>query len=226
MGRAELDRHKTRSWGRNYAESDDGYSDMEAEQRLRGWTVIPSWGSDGWDLGRWPLIAFYVRDWPEHPTDPHGRHELLEIVEGDRTLWRFTTEDDRAAAIDYLFLWYAAHEHPRWSPVKPGDVERLEAGVLPVDEKWRGPYRDRAAPPPAPPAGAHPYPDPDPDDYDAGVIAGMVAGRRAAETGADTITVYDPDRTPWKDGYADGFPAGYHGAAPSPPREQDTPDGY
>ena len=169
MDRAELDRHKVRTWGRDYTESDDGYSDMEAEAK-RGWAVLPSWGSQGWDLGHWPYVAFYTRDrascaacgvnltdgsgdgtgghWA-NCTDPTGRFELLEIVEGDRTLWRFVTEDDRAAATDYLFLWYAAHEDRGWSPVRLEHRERLEAGVLAVDEKFRGPYRDQ---PPATPA--------------------------------------------------------------------------
>jgi hypothetical protein len=164
MSKTELAEHQAAKWGRNYAESDDGYSDMAAEER-RGWRVIASWGSDGWDLGHWPYVMFYVRTggWVEagqmrgpvgdgvaQGPPPPGEvvvleavYELLEIVEGDRTLWRFAAEEDRAAALDYLFLWYAAHEERRWSPVRLADREALEAGTLAVDEKFRGPYRDR-----------------------------------------------------------------------------------
>jgi hypothetical protein len=163
MTKAELAEHQAAKWGRNYAESDDGYSDMEVEER-RGWRVIASWGSDGWDLGHWPYVMFYVRTggWvevdqmrgpvvgdsvaqgppPAEVAVVEVVFELLEIVEGDRTLWRFADEDDRAAALDYLFLWYAAHEERRWCPVTPADREALEAGTLAVDEKFRGPYRE------------------------------------------------------------------------------------
>lgn len=155
MGKAELAEHEVRKWGRDYAESDDGYSDMAAEEK-RGWSVIASWGSDGWDLGHWPYVMIYTREAGGHPLPPiapagPGRFqvqelafELLEIVEGDRTLWQFGTEDDRTAAIDYLFLWYAAHEGHRWSPVRVDQQTALEAGDLPVDEKFRGPFRSGA----------------------------------------------------------------------------------
>lgn len=139
MGKAELAGHQVGRWGRDYSESCDGYSDMEAEAR-RGWEIISGWGSEGWDLGHWPYVAFYRRNHGD------GGLGLLEIVEGDRTEWRFKTEEDRAAALDYLFLWYAAHEDRHWSPARLEDKPRLEAGSLPVDEKFRGPYRPGPAP--------------------------------------------------------------------------------
>ena len=61
MTAAELRTHQTEQRGRDYAESDDGYSDCEAEER-RGWRVVPNWGADGWNLGAWPYVMLYVRD--------------------------------------------------------------------------------------------------------------------------------------------------------------------
>jgi hypothetical protein len=139
MNRDELKGHETASYGRDYSESDDGYSDMEAEER-RGWTAIPNWGRDGWDLGAWPFVMIYTRDYPDGT--PEGRSlALMQIVEGDRTVWRFDAEEDRLAAIDYLFLWYAADKH--WAPITVDQRDMLDAGYpLAISDKWRGPYRD------------------------------------------------------------------------------------
>jgi hypothetical protein len=137
MTAAELRQHQTRSYGRDYRESDDGYSDMEAEEG-RGWHALAGWGQDGWDLGDWPYVVIYVRDQP-------NSFSLMQIVEGDRTVYSFTSEEDRSAAIDYLFLWYAASR--RWSPLQEEDREKLNAGELVIpDSKWRGPYRPRQEP--------------------------------------------------------------------------------
>jgi len=159
MGRAELAQHQVTSYGRDYTESCDGYEDMEAEEG-RGWHALAGWGRDGWDLGNWPYVVIYVRNvktcgtcganltdgsgdgvnghWA-NCTSNAGRFELMQIVEGDRDVYRFATQDDRNAAIDYLFLWYAAGED--WAPLTWEDRERLDAGGFTVDEKYRGPYR-------------------------------------------------------------------------------------
>jgi hypothetical protein len=144
MTAAELTTHQAAQYGRNYAESDDGYSDMEAEEG-RGWHALASWGRDGWDLGTWPYVMIYTRTTSGRfePHDPGGRWELMSIVEGDRDVYRFVTEADRDAATDYLFLWYAAGQ--RWAPLGYEDRAKLDAGKLAVDEKFRGPYRDERA---------------------------------------------------------------------------------
>ena len=101
-----------------------------------------SWGRDGWNLGDWPYVMIYVRETSGRfePHHPDGRFELMQIVEGDRTVYRFLTAADRDAATDYLFLWYAAGA--RWAPLGYEDRLRLDAGELTVDEKFRGPYRE------------------------------------------------------------------------------------
>lgn len=128
MTKAELDTHHASAHGRDYRLSDDGYDDMEVAQR-RGWTAIPSWGRDGWDLGNWPYAAIYTRE-------RDGKFELQQVVEGDHDLYRFDSQADRDAAIDYLFLWYAADKW--WAPLTWEQREQLDDGTLAVDDKYRG----------------------------------------------------------------------------------------
>lgn len=140
MTSAELAGHKVTSYGRDYSESDDGYSDMEAEQR-RGWHPVPGWGRDGWDLGNWPYVVIYTRT--SNPGTISGgklvrTYELMQICEGDRTVYAFASEQDRTAATDYLFLWYSADED--WSPVTWQTREQLDKGEIAVDPKFRGPF--------------------------------------------------------------------------------------
>jgi hypothetical protein len=134
MNAAELSEHEVTQYGRNYAESDDGYSDMAVEED-RGWHSIGGWGRNGWDLGNWPYVVIYRRNLGA------GKFGVMQICEGDRTVYHFGSEADRDAAIDYLFLWYAAGED--WAPLTYADRARLDAGELTVDEKFRGPYREQ-----------------------------------------------------------------------------------
>lgn len=134
MTAAELRTFQVSQYGRDYRESDDGYSDMEAEEG-RGWRSVAGWGRDGWDLGNWPYVIVYFRKF-EDEARPFG---LMQICEGDRTVYAFPTQEDLYAATDYLFLWYSADE--RWSPVTWETREQLDKGELPVPEKFRGPYR-------------------------------------------------------------------------------------
>lgn len=137
MTRDELATHKHESHSREFAIADDGYDDMALAEK-RGWLTVSAWGRDGWDLGEWPYVAFYVRN-------HDGRFFMQTIVEGDHDIWAFDSQDDRHAAIDYLFLWYAAGKD--WSPLTDTDRDALSAGTYEVpDVKWRGPYgRARAA---------------------------------------------------------------------------------
>lgn len=157
MTAAELAEHQLGSYGRDYSESDDGYGDMEVESR-RGWHVLSSWGRDGWDLGQHPYVVLYTQDieprphgfhdqqgnWiPQAPVAVEKPYALMSICEGDRTVYTFASEADRSAALDYLFLWYAAGE--RWAPLTWEDRAALDAGELEVDDKFRGPYRRTVA---------------------------------------------------------------------------------
>ena len=131
MGRDELVAHRLQTYGRDYSVSDDGYDDMEAA-RAKGWGTESLWGRDGWNLGQWPYVSIHLRV-------NEGRHEVLTITEGDHEVYAFDSEADQHAAVDFLFLWHAAHED--WCPVR-GEEGRdaLNAGAVEVDSKYRGPF--------------------------------------------------------------------------------------
>lgn len=131
MTRAELAQHEINAHGRDYEKSCDGYEDMELAES-EGWSARSNWGRDGWNLGDWPYVALYTRRVGE-------RFQLQQVVEGDHTVYQFDNETDRYAAIDYMFLWYAAGES--WAPLSYEDRAKLDAGELTVDEKFRGPCR-------------------------------------------------------------------------------------
>jgi hypothetical protein len=42
-------------------ESGDGYDRMDSVMD-RGWHAVSAWGRDGWDLGDWPLVMYFVRN--------------------------------------------------------------------------------------------------------------------------------------------------------------------
>lgn len=134
MTRDELKAHHVSDYGRDYSESCDGYEDMEAEEG-RGWRALGIWGRDGWDLGQWPYVVIYVKT-------TGTNFDLMQIVEGDRSVYRFDKAEDREAAIDYLFLWYAAGNGQHWAPITPEQRELLDTGYpLAINDKWRGPCR-------------------------------------------------------------------------------------
>lgn len=54
-----------------------------------------------------------------------------------------------------------------------------------------------------------PIRDLDPADYDSGTVIGEHYGRAAFKAGSDGTHFYDPDRSEAKDGFDDGWTAGY-----------------
>lgn len=151
MTRAELASHEIGQHGRDYSKSDDGYSDMEVAAD-EGWHAISGWGSDGWDLGDWPYVVISVRD--RAPSSKccgecgtitsadTGGHELRQTCEGDTTAYRFSTREDRSAAIDYLCIWYGDDIREAMGLTDEAR-EALDAGTLRVPERFRGPYQAR-----------------------------------------------------------------------------------
>lgn len=125
----ELRSHKVDAYGRDYSRSDDGYDDMDVNFKDGGWHAVSSWGLSGWDLGQWPYVVISVRD---------ADFDLLSTCEGDRDVYHFDTPEDRDAAIDYLFLWYAASKD--YSDFPAIDRDALNAGNVTVDERYRGPF--------------------------------------------------------------------------------------
>lgn len=47
-------------------------------------------------------------------------------------------------------------------------------------------------------------------DYEEGMRAGERDGRDAWHAFTEPVRTHEPDRTPWLDGYDDGFTAGWH----------------
>jgi hypothetical protein len=84
----------------------DGYERIDT-MRVYGWTAIPSWGLEGWDLGGWPLVIIFHRD----STDSF---ELAYDVEGDVTVYRYPTSELRDAATDCLAFWHWKDESAVW----------------------------------------------------------------------------------------------------------------
>ena len=72
-----------------------------------GWTAIPSWGLEGWDLGAWPLVVVF------HRQSADG-FELAYDVEGDVTVYRYSTRELRDAATDCLAFWHWKHYRAEW----------------------------------------------------------------------------------------------------------------
>jgi len=150
MGRDELASHHVNGHGRDYTVACDGWEDIEAAHKT-GWRPLSSWGADGWDLGNWPYVSIQIQDFLRFEVDennpspasgvPRVQFLLQSICEGDHDVYAFDSEADRAAALDYLFLWYAAGQ--TWAPLTLDQREALDAGEFVVDEKYRGPYRPK-----------------------------------------------------------------------------------
>lgn len=151
---AELRAHRIRSHGRDYNVSDDGYSDMTVASG-EGWSAISAWGSKGWDLGEWPYVVISTRPHDSRSCDPicvHAgdtgtdfcrRFEMRQTVEGDTDVYAFESESDRAAAIDYLFVWYGlGSEYDDWTAegLTPDKRSALDEGTLRVPLSHRGAF--------------------------------------------------------------------------------------
>jgi hypothetical protein len=151
MTRAELQQHHIERHGRDYSVSDDGYGDMEANA-AHGWIAVPGWGRDGWDLGDWPFVAISVRNVNVDGSNPEHRYQLLSVVEGDHDAYGFASQEDRNAAVDYLFLWYGIGKcYDDWTALGVNEVWEdgalvrdtralLDAGELAVDARLRGAF--------------------------------------------------------------------------------------
>lgn len=147
MTARELAEHRVGSHGRDYRYSTDGFGDM-AVANAEGWHAVASWGRDGWDLGDWPYVVVSTRRTGRpvrgnYHTD--GRPWQVRVtVEGDTDVYAFATEEERDAAINYLFVWYGlsrGYTGP-WSGLTERDRAALDAGTLQVPVALRGPYSD------------------------------------------------------------------------------------
>lgn len=75
----------------------DGYDYID--ELSNGWYAVGLWGSDGWNLGRWPLMV--VAHW-----DGNGAYAFATRTEGDITIKQFHTREGRDHATDEYFVWF------------------------------------------------------------------------------------------------------------------------
>lgn len=82
--------------------SGDGYDWLELA-RNAGWTVIGSWGEDGYDLGSWPYIIFAFR---RHTIEGREYFGYCTYVEGDVDAYWFADKRARELAVTKDAFWY------------------------------------------------------------------------------------------------------------------------
>lgn len=68
------------------------------------WSVLPNWGSEGWDAGSWPYITFAVARTRDRTRDLFG---CGTCVEGDTSTHWFRSQDAcfEAVTADVFFHW-------------------------------------------------------------------------------------------------------------------------
>lgn len=109
----------------------DGYDRMDLAAKVKPpWRAVGSWGRDGWDLGQWPYVVFYLRE-------VDGAFQYATNVEGDVYAWSFPTEEMRNTAVDAEALWYWQQRGESWVQRREGS-EPYTVDTMP--EKLRGPF--------------------------------------------------------------------------------------
>jgi hypothetical protein len=109
-----------------------------------GWSAVPSWGRDGWDLGRWPLVIVAYYDRP-------GCYGLCLYVEGDLDLSAYPTPEARDQATDRLAAFY-------WRYYQHGPTD-LPASDDQLQPHHRGPFSWSRCQPATPGGPDGPNPD-------------------------------------------------------------------
>ncbi|RNL55664.1 hypothetical protein [Arthrobacter oryzae] len=89
--------------------SGDGYDWMDTLEGT-AWSVLPNWGSEGWDAGAWPYIILAVARTRD------GNGELFgygTYVEGDTSTYWFRSQDACFEAItaEVFFHWAFGQSH-------------------------------------------------------------------------------------------------------------------
>ncbi|WP_372412522.1 hypothetical protein [Streptomyces luteireticuli] len=107
----------------------DGYDWIESLPA--GWTDVPLWGVDGWDLGAYPYSVV------AHYNCPLGViYGLATFTEGDVTVRAYGSREARDAETDELALslW-------RYWKNGPDNLPAKNTAAADIPTRFRGPYR-------------------------------------------------------------------------------------
>lgn len=113
------------------ARGGDGYDWIGA---VTGWTVISSWGDDGYDLGQWPYQALAVCP-PWLSTSSTQGYGMATYCEGDVTVTAYRTYDELEDAI-------ARYAHSVWWLTENGP-ENTPKKFEGLDDEYKRPYGGR-----------------------------------------------------------------------------------
>ena len=106
-----------------------GYDWME-DIAAAGWTVLPAWGSDGWDVGSWPYVMLALN----RIHDAEGElFAMATYCEGDVKTTYYRTQSAQWAAITAYAFWQWKHGQADGPADLPESIEDLPA-------QYRTPY--------------------------------------------------------------------------------------
>ncbi|MET4095241.1 hypothetical protein [Arthrobacter sp. UYCu712] len=105
----------------------DGYDWMDTLEGT-AWSVLPNWGSEGWDAGSWPYIILAVARTRD------GNGELFgygTYVEGDTSTYWFRSQDAcfKAISAEVFFHWTSGQSDG------PDNLPATAAGLPAKDRK-------------------------------------------------------------------------------------------
>ncbi|MFF3617303.1 hypothetical protein [Streptomyces sp. NPDC002580] len=106
----------------------DGY-EWIARLAGSGWYAVGLWGTEGWNLGRWPYQIVAHIDRPA--LEVYG---LATYTEGDVTVTVFGSREERDAETNEVAVaWWITNEN---------GPEGLTPDMSPIPRAYSGPYRD------------------------------------------------------------------------------------
>lgn len=105
----------------------DGMEWAGAVEKLTPLRCPSAWGTEGWDLGRWPLVVVALGE-------VDGVWLVAQRVEGDLYVDRYSTEEEAVAAVDNIAVswWLSEGNGP--------PVEEIGTDPDAVPARFRGRY--------------------------------------------------------------------------------------
>ncbi|HSN35457.1 MAG TPA: hypothetical protein VLT34_03830 [Arthrobacter sp.] len=111
-----------------------GYDWMEIIGE-HGWAVIPTWGSDGWDLGNWPYVMVAATRTADSIGNLFG---VATYCEGDVSCTYYLTKARQ---------WDAISGHPflQWENGQAHGLDDLPDSAAELSSRYRMPYMANVA---------------------------------------------------------------------------------